>query len=83
MNARVVWKQNGTRIISEFGPAYWNGGTCEWDGQVLIYNELPAHLQVENGKVWYRSRYREDFSELCDMENVAAVFDESGKRIYP
>lgn len=66
-----------------FGPAYWNGGTFVWGDKILTYNDLPANLKIESGRLWYKSLYREDFSELCSLENVAAAFDESGAQIYP
>lgn len=85
MKARIVWRKgkSGAKWMFWLGPSFWGGGTCEYRGLVLIYDELPGDLKVEGGCVLYKGRRDVGFADFCDLADVAAIFDEGGRQIYP
>jgi len=82
---RVIWKpeRTGGRWTRTRGPAYWNGGTCLYEGVVLVYSEVPDELKVEGQWVLYYHPYRDEDLFFCPISDVEAILDRQGAWIYP
>jgi len=81
-HVRVVWKQDtGGKWTHSLGPSFWNGGTCWFNGEILIYSLIPCTVMVEGQKLFYRKRYGLQLRELCQMNQVAAILTFDGKQL--
>lgn len=82
---RVVWKKGakGGKWTRVHGPSYWNGGTCLFQGMVLIYSEIPDSLIVDGNMVRRWHRYRQELQFFCPIEDVEAIFNQQGEQVYP
>jgi hypothetical protein len=82
---KVVWKEgrSGGASSLRLAPHQRRGGTCEFSGRILVYEELPGAVKVEGGQVLYKERRDAGFQDFCRLNEVAAVFDQDGLQIYP
>jgi hypothetical protein len=83
--ARIVWKKgkSGGKWAERIAPHHRHGGTCEWQGQVLLYDDLLGSLKVQGGKVFHHRPLNAGFVNYCSLEEVAAIIDSNGRQIYP
>ena len=80
---RVVWKgqSTGGRWTHSLGPSCWNGGTCEFRGEILIYSLVPYAIKVEGESLLYQNPYGLRWRELCPLAQVAAFLTSDGKHL--
>ena len=79
MPTRIVWSKglSGSNAVRRMAPQQRHGGTCEFGGQVLIYDDLPGEIKVEGGIVFWQGQ------EFCPADKVAAILNKEGKQICP
>lgn len=76
---RIIWQRGqggGSKVARRLAPHRRQGGTCEFEGYVHIYDELPGEVKVEGGIVFWQGQ------EFCPSDKVVAIFQD-GKQIYP
>jgi len=85
MQVRIVWSKgfSGSNALRRMAPQQRHGGTCEFGGQVLIYDDLPGSLKIKGGEAFYQDRLNESYQSFSNLMEVAAIFDETGRQIYP
>ena len=80
----IIWRAGvaGARWTGIVGPPFWNGGTCWFGNQVLIYPEISGSIRVNGGKVLHKGRYDIEYQDFCPVDDVIGVFNEDGQQLF-
>lgn len=82
--SRVVWNKGSGRpaLVRRSAPGSFSGGTCEFSGDTLIYNEFPGEFKLQGGRVLYKGRCDGNFQDFCPTDDVAVIFNEDGVQVH-